>query len=101
MGGTDAEFGFIMFYIGFFSVVALLGTIGASSIAVSGDFDVPSFPSSLNVLTVIDFGIDLIIYFFFLGGLTLIGLPAIYASLLGLLFNVGLAYVLVRIVRGG
>lgn len=101
MGGTDAEFGFVMFYVAFFTIIALMGSLGANTLGASGTLTAPVLPESVNPLLIIDFAVDLLVFFFGLGGLSVIGLPVLYSASLALILDVGLVYVLLRIARGG
>jgi len=83
--------------------VFLLAFYGADDININGDFpDVPTLDGeNLTIINSLLFVFEIVIFFFFLQGLGLFGLPVIYATFISLALNIGLLYVLARLVRGG
>ena len=95
--------GYLIFYFSIFAGVFLLGFYGADSISLTGDFpDVPEIDQdNLTIFSSLLFVFEIVIFFFFLQGLGLFGLPVVVSTLLALGLNTGLLYVLARLVRGG
>lgn len=94
---------FLIFYFAIFAGVFLLGFYGAPELSLSGEFpDPPTLADdNLTILSSIIFVFEIVIFFFFLQGLTIFGLPVIFATLISLSLNIGLFYVLARLIRGG
>jgi hypothetical protein len=96
---------FIIFYLAFFLTIAYLGSqISATAIGVSGA-DVSVVPTldedNLTILSYLAFGFNLIIYFLGLQGLAVIGIPAGIAAIIGVVLDIVMLYVIVRLARGG
>ena len=100
---ADNALGFLMFYFFLFAAVAVFGYYGADDLSLGGEFpEVPTLADdNLTLLDSILFVFDVVIFFFFLQGLTIFGLPAIFSTILAIALNIGLFYVLARLVRGG
>lgn len=94
-----AETQFIISYVLFFTAIAMFGYYGASGL--DGEFasDVPSLPDS--ELGLFGYLLDMVAYFFLLGGLVSFGVSAVWAAAIALVFNLILAYVVARLLRGG
>jgi hypothetical protein len=88
-----SEIGFVIFYVAFFTFIALIGASG-------GAVDATTAASPLLDSTGVG-AIDAIVYFLTLQGLTLFGLAALWAAAIGLVLDVTLVYVIARLVRGG
>jgi hypothetical protein len=100
---ADGALGYLIFYVAIFATVAILGYYGSDDVGVAGEFPEP--PSlSADYLTLIDslyFVFDIVVFFFFLQGLSFFGMPVIFSTLIALILNTGLLYILARLVRGG
>lgn len=100
---VESGLGFLIFYFSVFATVFVLGFYGSDVVTLGGDFPEP--PSlqgdNLTLLNSLLFVFDIVVFFFFLQGLTLFGLPVIFSVLISLALNIGLLYVLARLVRGG
>lgn len=97
--------GFIIFYIVFFSVIATLGTYIPNSAFVNASVseapNLNDYGSSLTLLDYLDFVFSIVIYFISLQGLTILGINSVVSGIIALGLNVGLIYVVARLVRGG
>ena len=100
---AEGHLGFLIFYVGIFAAVSLFGFYGAGEIGMGGEFAEPPSLSgeNLTLLNSLLFVFELVIFFFFLQGLTIFGLPQHFTVLLSLILNIGLLYVIARLVRGG
>ena len=100
---AENHLGFLMFYFFLFGAVAIFGYYGSDDLGLAGDL--PTVPTlagdDLTLLNSLFFVFDVVVFFFFLQGLTIFGLPVIYSTILSIALNIGLFYVLARLVRGG
>lgn len=94
-----AETKFIISYVLFFTGIALFGYYGAMGLDGELASDVPSLPD--NELGLFGYLLDVVAYFFLLGGLVTFGVSAVWAAAIGIVFNIILAYVIARLLRGG
>lgn len=97
-----AETGYIVFYVTFFGLIALVGGYaGEDIVGVSGG-DINNLPTyEGGFFDALTFPFELAFYFIGLQGLTVLGLSAVWSGLLSLIFNVPMIYVIARLVRGG
>ncbi len=95
--------GYLMFYVALFGGVFILSFLGSDSLTVSGDFaEVPALDTgNLTLGSFLLFVFEAVTFFLLLGGLSVFGLPFVYSFLISLALNIGLFYVLARLVRGG
>lgn len=102
---AEGQIRFIIFYLAFFLTIAYIGgLIPSTGLGVTGGV-VGVLPEldqgNLTIISYLIFGFEWAIYFLGLQGLTLAGIPTAYAAILGIVFDVVLVYIVVRLVRGG
>lgn len=112
MASTDNILGFIIVYVAFFGAIAFFcGQIAAAGVAsgfgLSANLGaVPSMTAAaasvggVNLITYILFIVQMLIYFFGLQGLTVLGVPSAWAALVAVPLDAGLVYCVVRLLRG-
>jgi hypothetical protein len=99
---------FIIFYVSLFSIIALFGYAGFTDLSSSGQANIltyapPSmsqYESSLTFLNYLEFVFNIVIYFFFLQGLGVFGLPAVYSIVISLPLTIGFLWCIVGLIRG-
>ncbi len=94
-----AEIGFIVFYLTFFSIITLVGASSGASVDGGDITNVPTFDGGIIDAFLLPF--QWIGYFIGLQGLTVFGISGIASTLLSLLFNVPMMYIVVGLARGG
>lgn len=100
-----SSLGFIIFFIVFFSTIALFGNLGVNNISLSKEVtaipNLDDYGQDLNILDYLSFVFNIVGYFILLQGLTLLGISSGIAAIIALGFDIGLIYVIARLVRGG
>ena len=96
-----AETGYIVFYTVFFSLVALMGSFSGGIVDSEGA-DITAFPTfEGGFFDALSFPFELAFYFIGLQGLQVVGLSGIWSTILALILNIPMIYVIARLVRGG
>ena len=94
--------GFLIFYVTFYTTILVIGQLGYTQFGVVGDVTAPpQMAGSPGLIDYVLFVFGFLGYFFGLQGLTVFGIPAIYAVLVTIPLTTGLVYVILRLVRGG
>jgi len=93
---------FIIFYLVFYSFFLVLGFFGADMFVSADAFgSFPELPDDANILEGIDYAFSVVVYFFGLGGLAGFGVPVFITTLITTVLTAILAYVVIRLIRGG
>ena len=96
-----AETGYIVFYTTFFSLVALMGAFSGGIVDSEGG-DITAFPVyEGGIIDAFTFPFEIALYFIGLQGLSVVGLSGIWSTLLSIILNIPMIYVIARLVRGG
>lgn len=101
-----AEAQILIMYITFFLVVATLGAmVPVAAVGVGGGEPPGAMPTltddNLSLLDYLIFVFEIAVYFLFLQGLTVVGIPSAIAVIISIVFNVAMLYAVARLVRGG
>lgn len=97
-----AEVGFITFYVSFFGLIALIGSLSGGAIVdvTGGDIhNVPSYTGGLLDALILPF--QWIGYILGLQGLNVFGVSGVFSFFISLVFNVPMTYIAVKLARGG
>ena len=93
---------YIAFYLVFYAFFLVIGYFGGDSFVGADDFgSFPELGDDPGFLDSIAYPFSLAAYFFGLGGLAAFGVPVFITTLISLVLTSILAYVIVRLIRGG
>ena len=93
--------GYVAFYLSFFAIIALLGFLGSDFASGEELSALPQLDESPGLFGTIGYGFEFIGYVIGLQGLVVLGLPIFISTLLALVLDGYMLYVIVRLVRGG
>jgi hypothetical protein len=93
--------GFLIFYVAFYTTILIIGQLGYTQFGVMGYVTAPpQIAGSPGLFDYVLFVFSFLGYFFGLQGLTVFGIPALYAVLITIPLTTGIFYIVLRLVRG-